>query len=197
MSHRLFVALQPPPEARDALQSVMGGVEGAYWQSDAQLHLTLAFLGHVDRHTANHVGDALDRLRHDAVDVGLTVYGTFDAGKYGRISSLWVGAGPAAGLTSLAARVRQLCRDAGAPVEARRFLPHITIARFPRYGAPPVALQRFLAHVPPPVARWTAEEVVLFESRLGSGGAHYEPIGRFRFSGEHWYDDRHAFPRSA
>lgn len=197
MTQRLFVALQPPPEARRAMLGVMGGVEEAYWQSDAQLHLTLAFLGHVDRHTANDVADALDRLRHDPINVTLTVYGTFDAGKYGRISSLWVGAGPAAPLTSLAARVRQTCRQAGSPVEARRFLPHITLARFPRYGAPPVVVQRFLLGTPPPVAQWTAEEVTLFESRLGSGGAHYEPLGHFRFAGDNWHDDQRGMSRTA
>lgn len=197
MTQRLFVALQPSPAARDAILAVMGGVEGAYWQSDAQLHLTLAFLGHVDRHTAHDVAGALANLRHEPVDISLSVYGTFNAGRFGRIASLWVGAGPAAPLTSLAARVRQICRQAGAPVEARRFLPHITLARFPRYGAPPIALQRFLSNTPPPVARWTADEVILYESRLGTGGAHYEPLGHFPFTGEIWHDDRHRLPRTA
>src|SRR3546814_5436540 len=39
--HRLFVAIRPPSAIRKALLSIMGGVEGARWQSDDQLHLTL------------------------------------------------------------------------------------------------------------------------------------------------------------
>lgn len=197
MSHRLFVALQPPPPVLAALASCMGGVEGAHWQTAAQLHLTLAFLGHLDRHGAEAVAESLDGLRHPAVEVELLTFGTFDSGRFGRIASLWVGAGPAGGLTSLATRVRQLCRRAGAPVEARRFLPHITLARFARHGAPPVALQRFLQATPSPVARWTADEAVLFESRLGSGGAHYEPIGRFPFAADRWHDVRPGLVRRA
>src|SRR3546814_5759003 len=43
--HRLFVALQPPAEIRQQLLGVMGGIARAHWQLDAQLHLTLRFIG--------------------------------------------------------------------------------------------------------------------------------------------------------
>ena len=46
--HRLFVALRPPEDARDALIDTMEGVEGARWQFDEQLHLTLRFAGEVN-----------------------------------------------------------------------------------------------------------------------------------------------------
>src|SRR3546814_1235738 len=53
--HRLFVAIRPPSAIRKALLSIMGGVEGARWQSDDQLHLTLRFIGEVDRHRADDI----------------------------------------------------------------------------------------------------------------------------------------------
>ena len=43
--HRLFVALRPPRATREQLLDAMGGVPGARWQSDDQLHLTLRFIG--------------------------------------------------------------------------------------------------------------------------------------------------------
>ncbi|WP_420145100.1 2'-5' RNA ligase family protein, partial [Sphingobium sp.] len=43
--HRLFVAIRPPADQRANLLSLMGGVEGARWQSDDQLHITLRFIG--------------------------------------------------------------------------------------------------------------------------------------------------------
>lgn len=48
--HRLFVALKPPPPMRNALLAAMGGIVHARWQTAEQLHLTLRFVGEVDRH---------------------------------------------------------------------------------------------------------------------------------------------------
>ena len=56
--HRLFVALRPPVPVRDHLLDLMHGVEGARWQSDDQLHLTLRFIGEVDRHQASDIAAA-------------------------------------------------------------------------------------------------------------------------------------------
>ena len=46
--HRLFIALRPPSAIRNALIDTTEGVEGARWQFDEQLHLTLRFAGEVD-----------------------------------------------------------------------------------------------------------------------------------------------------
>ena len=53
--HRLFVALRLPPTTRSLLLAAMGGISGARWQSEDQLHLTLRFIGEVDRHLARDV----------------------------------------------------------------------------------------------------------------------------------------------
>jgi len=45
MMHRLFIGLRPPREIRAVLMSIMGGIAGARWQSDDQLHLTLRNIG--------------------------------------------------------------------------------------------------------------------------------------------------------
>ncbi|MFA7439537.1 MAG: RNA 2',3'-cyclic phosphodiesterase [Sphingomonadaceae bacterium] len=179
MTWRLFVALQPPQEVRDALLGCMGGIEGARWQTDAQLHLTLAFMGEVDRHQAHDIASSLASLRFPPIDVELGHFGIFDNGRTGRVGVLWIGAEPVAPLTELAARVRELGRQAGVTFDRRRFRPHITLARFSAPGAPEIALRRFLTHTAAPVARWTAQEVILFESRLGATGAHYEPLEHY------------------
>jgi len=43
--HRLFVALRPPPDIRDALVDAMDELPGARWQDEEQLHITLRFVG--------------------------------------------------------------------------------------------------------------------------------------------------------
>ena len=42
---RLFVAISLPQPIREALLAAAGGIDGARWQGDEQLHLTLAFVG--------------------------------------------------------------------------------------------------------------------------------------------------------
>ena len=66
-THRLFVALRPPREIREILLAAMHGIAGARWQSDEQLHLTLRFIGDVDRHKAEDVAAALGPLYAPAV----------------------------------------------------------------------------------------------------------------------------------
>ena len=64
--HRLFVALRPPPPIRAALLALQEGVPDARWQDDGQLHVTLRFVGTVDRRQAEDVVAALDAIRAPA-----------------------------------------------------------------------------------------------------------------------------------
>ncbi|MFZ4110759.1 MAG: 2'-5' RNA ligase family protein, partial [Polymorphobacter sp.] len=69
---RLFVALELPVAVRDALLASMGAlggsVVGARWQSDEQLHLTLRFIGEVDRHQAADIDAALGTVNFQPFD---------------------------------------------------------------------------------------------------------------------------------
>jgi 2'-5' RNA ligase len=169
---RLFVALHPPATVRTALLALMGGIAGARWQSDAQLHLTLAFLGEVDEDMAMRVDAALGAIDSAAIDVSLSGIGTF--GTPDRPKALWIGAQPSDALAALAAKVEQACRRAGAPLERRAFVPHVTLARLNRSSGP---IMPFLAahgdyRAPP----WRAEGFALTESRLGAGGSSYTAL---------------------
>lgn len=185
---RLFVALLPPPSVRQALLATMGGVPDARWQADGQLHLTLAFIGEVDRHQAQDIGSALATVDVGAFTADLGGFGSFESGR-GRVQALWIAAGPEPLMSSLAASVSRALLGAGVPLPTRRFVPHITLARFPARGVPPTAIARFLAHQPPPALSWPVEAFHLVESRLGGGGAHYEPLAAFPLRGS--FADRH------
>ena len=65
----------------------MGGIAGARWQDDDQLHLTLRFIGEVDRHVATDVAAALGSVRHPPFELAVSGVGTFD--RKGRIDTLW------------------------------------------------------------------------------------------------------------
>lgn len=185
--NRIFVALRPPPDIRAALTALMSGVEGARWQTDNQLHLTLAFIGEVDRHGLEAAAQALSTIRRPPLVLQLGPPGSFEAQRADRTSTLWVsvteesrrGLGPDP-LTALAQAIRTALQRAGLPTETRRFVPHITLARFGQSGAPREALRPWLSTVRIPPLRWQAETFHLVESRMGTGGSHYEPLASYQ-----------------
>ena len=128
--HRLFVALKPPPKMRDALLALMGGVANARWQTGEQLHLTLRFVGEVDRHQAEDIAAALGSVHHPALTLMLEGAGQFD--RKGRTDTLWVGVSPQDAVKLLHNKIDRALQRVGVPPETRAFLPHITIARFGR-----------------------------------------------------------------
>ena len=72
MMHRLFVALRPPPEIRRrCLAAMAGGPPGWAWQDEAQLHVTLRFIGEVERPVAEDIAAALGAVRAPALEAHL------------------------------------------------------------------------------------------------------------------------------
>ncbi|WP_420139409.1 RNA 2',3'-cyclic phosphodiesterase [Sphingomonas sp.] len=173
--HRLFVALRPPRPLRLQLLDLMGGVPGARWQNDDQLHLTLRFIGEVDAPQAEDIAAALSTVDHPRPDIALSGVGTFD--HKGHVHSLWAGIAADDRLKTLHKRVERVVTGCGLPPEPRAFTPHVTIARLGRRAG---SLDPFLARAAglasDPV---TLDALFLFESHLGSEGPTYDAIARY------------------
>lgn len=175
---RLFVALRPPPAIRDALADIMDGVPAARWQDDEQLHLTLRFVGEVERPQAEDLAAALGQVYAPAPTVRLAGVGSF--GARGRVDTLWAGLSPAAPLAHLHAKVEQACVRAGLPPERRAYRPHITVARLPRSAGGAPEVERWQArHAGLGSHLFALTHLVLFQSHLGHEGARYEPVARW------------------
>ena len=172
---RLFVGLRPPAGIRRQLIGLMGGVPGARWQDDAQLHLTLRFIGEVDRPCGEDIAAALDRLRCPAIEVSLAGVGAFDS--RGRPNALWAGVRPHDALARLHRKIDQALVRIGLPPERRAYLPHITLARM---NAAAGSADRFLAeHVGLASAPFAFDRFTLFQSHLGHQAASYEAVAHY------------------
>jgi 2'-5' RNA ligase len=176
--HRLFVAFRPPPGIRALLTAAMGDVPHTRWQDDEQLHLTLRFIGEVDRPQAEDVAAVLGRVRSDAPVIAIAGVGRFET--RGRTDAIWAGVTPAQMLAEIHARVDRALVQAGVAPDARAYLPHVTLARLSRGAGVEPAIDRFL------IERATLssdpfvlDALLLFESRLGRDGARYEAIARY------------------
>lgn len=173
--HRLFVAIRPPVEVRARLLAAMGGVGGARWQSDDQLHLTLRFIGDVDRHRAEDVHAALGAVHHPRFDIALAGVGAFD--RRGEPTVLWAGVAPQEPLRALHKKIDRAIARLGLEPERRAYAPHITLARLP-HGSGPVGgfLESAGRLTSPP---FQVEEFRLYESDLTPEGPVYSIVERY------------------
>ena len=173
--HRLFVAVRPPEPIRDLLIDAMDDGPDFRWQDDEQLHLTLRFIGEVDRPLAEDIAGALGRIRAERFEVRLSGVGRFEQRSGG---ALWAGVEPKAPLAALAAKVERACQSAGLEPEPRAFHPHITLARWKGRRTREVHdfLERRRGFCSEPFA---IDRFILFESRLSRHGAHYEEVAAF------------------
>ncbi|QJU57539.1 RNA 2',3'-cyclic phosphodiesterase [Sphingomonas sp. AP4-R1] len=172
---RLFAALRPPPAMRERLRATMHGLPGARWQSDEQLHLTVRFIGDVDRHRQADIAAALGRIHAPALMLGVEGVGAFDS--KGRPNSLWAAIPAANDLTRIAKSVDRAMVDVGLAPETRAFRPHVTLARLGRDAMPPdgwLAVHAGLAHEPAPFTH-----LYLYESILGREGSTYVIVERY------------------
>jgi 2'-5' RNA ligase len=174
-THRLFVALRPPPTIRALLSTAMHGIAAARWQDDDQLHLTLRFIGEVDRHQAEDIAAALGALHGSAVTARIAGVGLFE--RKGLPHTVWAGVEPLALLAGLHRKVDQLLARVGVDPETRAFVPHITLARLNRSAGPVAAFLAQHSDLASPPFDFT--HVVLYESEMGHGGSRYHPVARY------------------
>ena len=124
---RLFVALDIPDEIRRQLGAMTSGLPGAKWTRPENLHLTLRFIGEVDRAARDDVESALSRLLVPAFSLSLEGLGHWES--KGKPRVLWAGVTPSDALEHLQHRIETAVVSAGQPPERRRFKPHVTLAR--------------------------------------------------------------------
>lgn len=173
--HRLFVAIRPPGDIRDALIDAMADSPELRWVSDDNLHLTLRFIGEVERPLADDIAIALSRVRSERFDLRVTGVGLFERRNGG---ALWAAVQPREPVAALAAKVERACVRAGLEPERRTFHPHVTLARYNRREA--AAAQAFLERNRAlATASFAVDRFILYESRLSRHGPHYEEIADY------------------
>jgi len=173
--HRLFVAIRPPEPIRDLLIDAMDESPDFRWQHDEQLHLTLRFIGEVDRPLADDIAAALTRIHAERFSVRIAGTGRFEQRNSG---SLWAGVEPKAPVAALASKIERACVGLGLEPERRAFHPHIRLARWKGRRSREIAdfLQRTRGLGSEP---FDVSEFILFESRLSRHGAHYEEAASY------------------
>jgi 2'-5' RNA ligase len=175
---RAFLGIDLPQAVRGALQ-VQQFLMPLPRKVEAQnLHMTLVFLGNCPEPVLEAAHEGLDALREKGFTLSLQGLGLFGKAKP---HTAWAGVAPSAPLMHLQAKVETVARRAGCPVDARKFLPHVTLGRLPAMNPADIArLERAVAlgtgfRSDP----WEVTELTLWRSHLTASGPQYEVLVRY------------------
>jgi 2'-5' RNA ligase len=174
---RLFAAVPVSEPARAQILKLLGKLREAGWPvrwvHDEGLHMTLKFFGEVAPERLDVIAEALRFAAQGTEPLALELgdLGAFPSRTRPRV--LWVGVEAPAGLELLQDRIERGCEAIGFPPEGAPFQPHITLGRLREGQRLPA--DGLLDHAEEfEQVSFVAQELVLYESVLTTGGPRYE-----------------------
>lgn len=174
---RAFAAIALPEAVRFDLMLLQQGLPVPRPVAPESLHLTLVFLGELPEPALADADLALGRIRAPGFEVALKGLGLFGGA---RPRAVYVGAAENPDLRHLQAKTAAAARAAGLAIEARRFVPHVTLARLAPGRLDRTRLERFVAARGDYAApRFEAADFRLYRSRLAAAGASYDELARY------------------
>lgn len=177
---RLFTGIEIPDEQREQIARLkMPLPGGGRWTEPTDLHLTLRFVGDIEKPQAQEFADSLESIDLDAFELRLSGLGVFGGNEP---RSIWAGVEDSPALEALARANDRAARSAGLPPDAHPFKPHVTLARLKHANADEVArvLQRLGAFRTAP---FIVSRFVLFSAKPKTGGGPYAIEEAFNLRG--------------
>jgi RNA 2',3'-cyclic 3'-phosphodiesterase len=189
---RLFVAVFPPTEVAERLSEAARGLAGGLspeavaWTRPEQIHLTLNFLGQVERGKVEEFQRAVAAACRGGGPFLLRARGLGSFPSPARARILWAGLdGAVAAVEGLKGMLDAGLAPLGHVPDERPFHPHLTLGRVRLLNG---GDRRHLAAALPQwreadFGSWTVERVDLMQSVRLPGGAQYAPVQSFALQG--------------
>jgi 2'-5' RNA ligase len=178
--HRLFVAIDLPEDIKIAIGSLHCPLPGAKWVAEAQIHLTLRFVGDVDDKLMKMIVASLSDIVAAPFSLAMQGVGCFPPKRDPKV--LWVGVDGSSALFGLQGDIEKALVRNGLEPEGRFFSPHITIARLKETTATRVApFQKQYAGFA--TRSFSVRQFVLYSSTLTPQGAIHRQEALFPLRG--------------
>jgi RNA 2',3'-cyclic 3'-phosphodiesterase len=187
---RVFCAVEIPLSVREAVLRHINCLKElvpdarASWSRDANLHLTLKFLGEIPQTSVSNFSEAASRAVAGLTPFAIRLEKTGGFPKHGSPRVLWIGINDVTGkLAELHARLEnEAAREGFEKEDGRAFHPHLTVARL-RYAqhARPLADAHKQTEFKP--AEIAVSELLVIRSELSSAGSKYTVISRHELFG--------------
>lgn len=180
---RLFWAVNLPDSVKAELGKLVEKLRisnaDAKWVEEHNLHLTLQFLGEVERHRIPDINAAVKAAVSHLEPFCLSLGGLGAFPNFNRPRVLWVGLGGELDkITDLHSRVSQALTTIGFAPEERPFRPHLTLTRFRSpIGVEP--LMQGVRQLRPQVqelGHFHVKSVDLMQSQLSNKGPKYNIV---------------------
>ena len=185
---RLFIATDPPEEARQVMAETIQGLEQAIpnavrWVQPHRIHLTVKFLGDVATSVVDGVLGAMQQATNNRQDgkfnLSLSRLGVFPDRSRPRV--LWAGVqGDLDILEDLHRSVDSAVSKLGFSLEKGPYRPHLTLGRS-RNGVPQQRLGvigEVISNWPPlPPVQWQVDSIHLMQSVSEPGRIEYVTLG--------------------
>jgi RNA 2',3'-cyclic 3'-phosphodiesterase len=189
---RVFVAIHPDLATIAELQHFQTILQksldsdGIRWARSEQLHLTLQFLGYVERERLPEFEKALAEICSKGAPFQLSAQavGCFPSERKPRI--LWAGlAGDLAPLQKMKSALDEKFSALGYVPEKREFHPHLTLARIEHLKLREIEQlgREIVSHQSRRFGVWNVEKVDLMQSVLFPAGAKYSLLKAFSLGG--------------
>jgi 2'-5' RNA ligase len=184
---RAFFAIDLPERerrlltaAQERMRKAVRGV-GPKWVEPNQLHVTLKFLGDVERAAESELVAMATAAAAEMPPLAtrLETIATLGPPRRARVIVATL-ADPEGLFAALAARLEEDAVRIGVAAEGRRFLPHVTVARIKRPHDP----SAYLAQAGLEATDFVCQELMLYQSELRPAGPIYTVLCRSRFGGQ-------------
>ena len=186
---RSFIAIEIPPAVRlllEGLQRDLKKAEGdVRWVRPEGIHLTLKFLGSIEKREAEKVSRALESIAAAwrPIDLNFHGMGCFPGLRAPRV--VWVGLNRGREqVVSLQQVIEDRLAKEGFAREQRSFTPHLTIGRVRSQRGREALIQTIEMKRDIPIGGFCTREITFFRSELNPQGAIYTKMGIFPLRGE-------------
>ena len=183
---RAFLAIELSDDVRTSLAALIGRFRKVpskvSWVRPENLHLTLRFLGDIDRASLERLAEGLAGPLQEVESFPVAVRGVGAFPDPRRPEVIWAAvARPPEPLMEAQALVEAAARAAGLEAEAREFLPHITLGRVRNRRAAPGLIEAIDREKDLEIGEFTVRGVSLFSSELTPHGAIHRKLKDFSF----------------
>jgi len=171
MKKRMFIAIEIPLKIKNKiieLQNELKKKIAGKWIAINNMHLTLIFLGEVEKEKLPSIKLILKTLKTSQFNLKVRNLGGFPNLK--RPHVLWIGIERSNKLLEIQNHLYQKLKEKKFRIEDRKFIGHLTLARI-RSKINSKYLEKFEQI---DLGEFKVEEIVLFRSELTSSGANHQ-----------------------
>ncbi|MCC5796685.1 MAG: RNA 2',3'-cyclic phosphodiesterase [Methylophaga sp.] len=169
MSRRLFFAIQPPADIRQAMDDLFSvRQQGLKYLSADNLHVTLVFLGQVEADTEARLVELAGHIEISPFSLSFTEAEFWPKPRIICLTATEV----AKPLQQLVLALSSIAKDCGVTIEERPYRPHVTLVRKANQLLP----------LEPFEFQWQAQSFALYLSESTDDGPGYTVIRQWRLS---------------